>query len=203
MAVRRLGGFYRRGSGRPLRLFGVALVAGVVVAGGSWWFGWLGGPSPSFFVHSKIPAATGIYAPTAVDQARAKAVAAIVGGDYRVVSVSRVYAYNAPPGAPKTTTTAPGPASPAWGTVVVLDSPSTRLDIAWIPSDPATPGVSYEHVLPMGAGRQGVIRVGAPGEVSFTYSYIKPGSALPASRLTTLANQLWAYYTATPSTQTN
>lgn len=174
------------------------MVAGVVAAGGSWWFGWLGGPSPSFFVRGKIPAATGLYAPTAVDSARAEAVAGMVGGDYRVVSVSRVYAYNGRPGAPKAATTVPGPASPVWGTDVVLDSASTRLDIAWMPSVSATQGVSYEHVMAVGADGQGVIRVGGPGEVSVTYNYVNSRSALPASRLAGLANELWAYYTGTP-----
>lgn len=196
MAVHRLGGVDRGRATSPLRLFGFALVAGVVLAGGSWWFGWLGGPSPSFFVHSKIPSPSGLYAPTAADQARAKAVAGIVGGDYRVMSVSKIFAYNNPAGIPKVATTVPGPGSPEWGTDIVLDSPSSRLDIGLTPEVPPSP-VAYEHVLAVGGGQQGVIRVGGAAEVSVTYSYISPGSALSSSRLAALANELWAYYTGT------
>lgn len=182
--------------------FGAILAVGVA---SPWWFGWLGGgPSSTFSRYGAgLPTPTGIYAPTAIDEARAARVEAIAGPAYHIVQVSRVFVSGRVPGYPGASVASlPGSkiANLASGTDVMLKSTSNFLDVTL---EPRYPSSNNLDVTMANTGPQGdplILHVKGGFSVGITDLPARPSAALSNTELSSLESAIWNFYSSASQT---
>ena len=193
-----------RGLRRASRFATVGAILAVGVAS-PWWFGWLtSGSSGSFSSFSgRIPTPTGIYAPTALDEARASHVEAIAGPGYHIVQVSRVFVSGrvpAYPGAPVSSLPNSEIVNLASGTDVMLRSTSNLLDVTLEPRYPSTKSLDVTMANTGPHGNVHLLHVEGAFTVGITDFPERPSAALSKAKLTSFEGAIWNFYASASQT---
>ena len=181
---------------------GAILAVGVA---GPWWFGWFGSGSSSTFSRSGagLPAPTGIYAPTALDQARASRVEAIAGPGYHIVQVSRVFVSGRVPGYPGASVASlprSKIANLASGTDVMLRSTSNLLDVTLEPRYPSSNSLDVTMANTGPHGNVHLLHVEGAFTVGITDFPERPNAALSKAELSSLESAIWNFYSSASQT---